>query len=237
MDFAIVAHLVAIKGQHPVIHAFDGFRTSHTIKKVEVLEYDKIKPFVPHEEIKAFRQRSMNPDHPRCAGSCQGPPVFVQAQEADNTHYGQLEGHFIDAFKTCEQITGRHYEIYEYYGAPDATDIVVLMGSGCITTQETVDYLNAQGRKVGALFVRLFRPFCINYFINKIPATVRRISVLDRCKEITAAGEPLRLDVMSALIETGRIKTIDKLIGGRYGQSSKDFIPADVVAVFDNLAS
>jgi pyruvate-ferredoxin/flavodoxin oxidoreductase len=109
------------------------------------------------------------------------------------------------------------------------------MGSGCITVQETIDYLNTQGSKVGAVFVRLYRPFCINYFINKIPATVKKIAVLDRCKEITAAGEPLRLDVVSALVESGRIKTIDTVIGGRYGQSSKDFIPADVVAVYTNL--
>lgn len=146
-----------------------------------------------------------------------------------------MENHFIEAFKVCQQITGRKYEIFEYYGAEDATDIVVLMGSGCITVQETIDYLNKNGRKVGAIFVRLYRPFSIKYFMSKMPQTVKRVCVLDRCKEVTATGEPLRLDVISALNETGRLHTMEKVIGGRYGQSSKDFIPADVVAVFDNL--
>ena len=235
MDFAIVAHLAAIKGSHPCIHAFDGFRTSHTIKKVEMLDYAKIQPYVPYAEITAFRQQALNPEHPKCMGSCQGPPVWLQACEAENSIYDKMENYFIDAFKVCQQITGRKYEIFEYYGAPDATDIVVIMGSGCITVEETVDYLNKNGRKVGAIFVRLYRPFSIKYFASKMPETVKRVCVLDRCKEITAAGEPLRLDVISALNEVGRLKTLEKVIGGRYGQSSKDFIPADVVAIFDNL--
>lgn len=128
-----------------------------------------------------------------------GPPVWLQAQEAENNIYGGIENQFIEAFKVCQQITGRKYEIFEYYGAADATEVVILMGSGCITVEETVDYLNKNGRKVGAVFVRLYRPFSINYFVSKLPETVKRICVLDRCKEITAAGEPLRLDVISAL--------------------------------------
>ena len=237
MDFAIVAHIAAIKGQHPCIHAFDGFRTSHTIKKVEMVDYEKIKPFVPYEEITEFRKQALNPDHPKMVGSCQGPPVWLQASEADNTHYAKIVDHFIEAFKDCEKITGRHYEIFDYYGAEDATDVVVLMGSGCVTVAETIDYLLQQGRKVGAVFVRLYRPFSIKHFVEKIPKTCKRICCLDRCKEVTAAGEPLRLDVISALLETGRLASIERCIGGRYGQSSKDFIPADVVAVYDNLAA
>ncbi|CAL5970181.1 Pyruvate-flavodoxin_oxidoreductase 4 [Hexamita inflata] len=237
MDFAIVAHIAAIKAEHPVIHAFDGFRTSHTIKKVEVINYENIKPFVPFEEIKNFRLKALNPEHPKAMGSCQGPPVWLQASEADNSHYNKIEGHFIEAFQDVEKITGRKYEIFEYYGAQDATDIVVLMGSGCITVQETIDHLNAKGQKTGAVLVRLFRPFSIKYFISKIPMSVKRICILDRCKEQTAAAEPLRLDVICALIESGRINKIERVIGGRYGQSSKDFIPADVVAIFENLKS
>lgn len=135
-----------------------------------------------------------------------------------------------------EKITGRRYEIFEYYGAPDATDVLVLMGSGCVTVAETIDHLMKQGRKVGAVFVRLFRPFSVKYFVSKVPESCKRVCVLDRVKEPGSAGEPLRLDVISALVESGRMRGIDRVIGGRYGQSSKDFIPADVVAVYDNLA-
>ncbi|KAH0575808.1 Pyruvate-flavodoxin oxidoreductase 4 [Spironucleus salmonicida] len=237
MDFGIATHLAAINAEHPVIHAFDGFRTSHTIKKVEVLDYEKLKPFIPHQKIAEFRQRALNPEHPECYGSCMGPPVWCQAQEADNLHYSKIVGHFEEAFETVEKITGRKYEIMEYIGAADATDIIIVMGSGCVTVRETVNYLTSQGKKVGALFVYLYRPFSIAHFIAKIPTSVKRIAVLDRCKEITATAEPLKQDVVDALVETRRIQTIEHIIGGRFGQSSKDFIPADVVAVYDNLAS
>lgn len=133
MDFAIAAHLTAIKAQHTVINAFDGFRTSHTIKKIKLVKYEEIKPFVPYEEIAAYRRRSLNPEHPKTMGSCQGPPIWFQAQEADNKHTAAIEGHIIEAFKDVEKITGRKHEMFEYYGDADATDIIVIMGSGCIT--------------------------------------------------------------------------------------------------------
>ncbi|KAH0575862.1 Pyruvate-flavodoxin oxidoreductase 3 [Spironucleus salmonicida] len=236
MDFALVAHIAAINAEHPVIHAFDGYRTSHTIKKVEVISYDKIKPFVPYEKIAEFRHKSLNSQRPEAYGSCMGPPVWMQSQEADNLHYSKILGHFEDAFVTVEKITGRKYEVIQYHGCADATDVIVIMGSGCITVRETVDYLNAQGRKVGAIFINLFRPFPSAHIIAKLPVSCQRICTLDRCKEPESTGEPIKLDVMSCLISSRRIQTIQTLIGGRYGQSSKDFTPADVIAVYDNLA-
>lgn len=161
----------------------------------------------------------------------------MQAGEADNTLYNGIPSKFHDGFKIVEQITGRRYEIMAYYGADDATDVIVIMGSGSVTVRETVEYLNKKGGKTGVLVIHLFRPFDISFFISKLPSSCKRISVLDRCKEPGASGEPLKLDVIASLVESGRIFNIERVIGGRYGQASKDFIPADVEAIFDNLQS
>ena len=235
MDLAIAAHIAAIKGKHPVMHAFDGFRTSHTIKKVELLDYEKIRPFVPFKEIEEFRQTALSPSHPIARGSCMGPPVFMQAGEADNKHYLALPGHFERALEDVAAITGRHYHLFDYIGHPEAEDLIVIMGSGANTVQETVDYLTKKGEKVGAIIVHLYRPFSAEHFLAAMPKTVKRIAVLDRCKEFTATAEPLKLDVTEVLVSNGRISNIETLIGGRYAQASKDFIPGDVIAIYKNL--
>nr|ABW76111.1 pyruvate:ferredoxin oxidoreductase [Retortamonas sp. Vale] len=237
MDLAIAAHIAAIKGSHPVMHAFDGFRTSHTIKKVELIDYERIRPFVPYAEIEKFRETGLNPAHPIARGSCMGPPVFMQAGEADNKHYLALPGVFEAALKDVEAITGRSYHLFDYIGHPEAEDLIILMGSGANTALEAVNYLTAKGEKVGAIIVHLYRPFSAEHFLAAMPKTVKRIAVLDRCKEFTASAEPLKLDVTEVLVTSGRIADIKRLIGGRYAQASKDFIPGDVLAIFKNLRS
>ncbi|TNJ29398.1 Pyruvate-flavodoxin oxidoreductase [Giardia muris] len=234
-DMAIAAHLTAINASHPVVNAFDGFRTSHTIKKIELVDYSELEPHLPHDAIERFRKSSLNPEHPHMRGSCQGPPVWMQAGEADNMHYDKVISHFEESLGVVEKITGRKYACFEYTGAPDATSVIVIMGSGYLTVCEAVEHLVAKGEKVGVVCVRLFRPFSPERLATAIPRTATRICVMDRSKEITACAEALRLDVVSSLQMTGRLSGVVHIIGGRYGLSSKDFNTADVFAIFKNL--
>lgn len=234
MDLAGVAHLAAIKGRVPFLHFFDGFRTSHEIQKVEVMDYDDLKGLVDQDALKAFKDRALNPEHPVLRGTAQNGDIYFQGREAANKYYEAVPDIVAEYMDEISKITGRTYKPFNYYGAADATDVIVAMGSVCQALQETVDYLNASGRKVGVLEVHLYRPFSAKYFFNVMPDTVKRIAVLDRTKEPGALGDPLYLDVCS--LYKG-CKDAPTIIGGRYGLGSKDTTPTQLVAVFDNLAS
>ncbi len=234
MDLAGVAHLSAIRGRVPFLHFFDGFRTSHEIDKVEEMPYEELARLVDRDALAAFRARALNPEHPTLRSTVQNPDVYFQVREASNVYYDRLPGIVEEYMNEISKITGRSYGLFNYYGDPEATDVIVAMGSVSGTIRETVDYLNANGRSVGYLQVHLFRPFSFEHFFRALPASVRRIAVLDRCKEMGAAGEPLYQDVCTAF--TGK-DNAPLIIGGRYGLSSKDTDPAQIVAVFDNLAS
>ncbi len=233
MDIAGAAHLSAIKSRVPFLHFFDGFRTSHEIDKVEEMPYEELAKLVDYEALEAFRARALNPEHPKLRSTVQNPDIYFQVREASNPYYDVLPDIVENYLGEISKITGREYHLFNYYGAPDATDIIIAMGSVSGTVKETVDYLNSIGRKTGYLQVHLFRPFSYKYFLGAIPKTVKRIAVLDRCKEMGAAGEPLYQDVRTAFYD---IADKPLVIGGRYGLSSKDTTPAQIVAVFDNLA-
>jgi len=232
MDLASVAHLSAIKGRVPFINFFDGFRTSHELQKIDVLEYDELAKLVDYDAIKAFRKRALNPEHPSVRGTAQNPDIFFQAREASNTYYDALPAIVEEYMKKINELTGRDYGLFNYYGAPDADRIIIAMGSVCETIDETIDYLMAKGEKVGVVKVHLYRPFSIKHLLKVIPETAKKIAVLDRTKEPGALGEPLYQDVCTALFESGMSPVI---VAGRYGLGSKDTTPAQIVAVYDNL--
>ena len=234
MDLAGVAHLTAIKGRVPFINFFDGFRTSHEMQKIEVLEYDELANLVDWEAVKAFRNRGLNPEHPYLKGTAQNPDIFFQAKEAANTYYAAIPDLVNDYMKEITKLTGRHYAPFTYYGAEDAENIIIAMGSVTETTEEVVDHLNAKGEKVGLIKVHLYRPFSEKYFFDVLPKTVKRIAVLDRTKEPGALGEPLYQDIRTLFFDKENAPLI---VGGRYGLGSKDTIPAQVKAVFTNLKS
>jgi len=234
MDLSAVAHLSAIKGRMPFINFFDGFRTSHEIQKIEVLEYDELAPLLDWDALKAFRKRALTPDAPVTRGTAENPDVYFTHREASNPFYLDIPGIVEEYMGEISKLTGREYHLFNYEGAPDATDIVVVMGAGAQVANETVEYLLAQGRKVGAVNVHLFRPFAMDRFIESLPKTVKRIAVLDRTKEPGSMGEPLFLDVQAAI---ARAKLDITVVGGRYGLGSRDVVPADIVAAFDNLAA
>ncbi|MBQ5624391.1 MAG: pyruvate:ferredoxin (flavodoxin) oxidoreductase, partial [Phascolarctobacterium sp.] len=234
MDLSAVAHLAAIKGRVPFLNFFDGFRTSHEIQKIEVMEYDDLAKLLDKDALAAFRQRGLNPDNPVIRGTAQNPDIYFQTREAVNNYYDALPEIVEEYMGEISKMTGREYHLFNYYGAEDAEDIIIVMGSGADTVRTVVEKLNAEGKKVGVLVVHLYRPFSVKHFMNAIPASVKRIAVLDRTKEPGAFGEPLYLDVRAAFYASDRNPMI---IGGRYGLGSKDLVPADVVAVFDNLAS
>jgi len=234
MDLAGVAHLSAIKGRIPFIHFFDGFRTSHEIDKIEKIEYDDLAKLLDRDALALFRANALNPEHPVMRSTVQNPDIYFQVREANNRFYNVLPDIVEDYMAEIGDITGRNYHLFNYYGDYRAEDIIIAMGSVCETVKEVVDYLNAQGRRVGLLQVHLYRPFSIRHFIEALPQDVRRIAVLDRCKEMGTVGQPLYEDVCSAFNGTGLMMTI---IGGHYGLSSKDTDPAQIIAVFDNLAS
>lgn len=234
-DFALIAQAATFAARVPFIHFFDGFRTSHEVAKIQLLDDDDLNAMIDDELIFAHRRRGLSPDHPFVRGTAQNPDVYFQARETVNPFYTACPNIVQSAMDRFAQITGRHYQLYEYYGAADAERVVVLMGSGCETAHETVDYLNAQGEKVGVLKVRLYRPFDMQRLTEALPATVRKIAVLDRCKEPGSVGEPLYVDVITALHETWAGDVMPSVVGGRYGLSSKEFTPAMVKAVFDNL--
>lgn len=232
MDLSPVAHLTAIKTRIPFINFFDGFRTSHEIQKIEVLEYEELGQLIDQDALKAFRENALNPDAPVTRGTAENPDVYFQHREASNPFYNNVPAVVEEYMAEINKLTGRNYQLFNYHGAPDATDVIVSMGSSCQVVEETVDALMAKGEKVGYINVHLFRPFAIDRFINALPNTVKRIAVLDRTKEAGAYAEPLFLDVQAAIATHG---LNIKVVGGRYGLSSKDVIPADIAAVFLNM--
>lgn len=234
MDLAGVAHLSAIKGRVPFLNFFDGFRTSHEIQKIEVMDYTNLEKLLDKDAVDAFRKRGLNPDNPVIRGTAQNPDIYFQTREAVNTYYNALPEIVENYMGEISKLTGREYHLFNYYGAEDAEDIIIIMGSASETVRTVVEKLNAEGKKVGVLVVHLYRPFSIEHFMGAIPQSVKRIAVLDRTKEPGAFGEPLYLDVRAAFYASDRKPMI---IGGRYGLGSKDLLPGDIVAVFDNLAS
>ena len=241
-DFALIAQAATMKSRIPFLHFFDGFRTSHEINMVELLSDDILKEMIDDELLRAHRARGLTPDKPVIRGTAQNPDVFFQARESVNSFYDSCPGIVQESMDKFAQLTGRQYHIFDYIGAPDAERVIILMGSGVGAARETVEHLVEQGEKIGAVIVRLYRPFDANAFVNALPATVKNIAVLDRTKEPGATGEPLYLDVVTALVERvaagdAPFDVVPKIIGGRYGLSSKEFTPAMVKAIFDNLAA
>ncbi len=232
MDLGAVAHLAAIKGRVPFLHFFDGFRTSHEIQKIEAWDYEDLKDMVDMDAVEAFRHNALNPEHPVLRGSAQNPDVFFQAREACNTYYDALPAIVEEYMDKVNAKLGTDYKLFNYYGAADAEHIIVAMGSVNDTIEETIDYMNANGAKVGLVKVRLYRPFCADRLLEAIPATVKKITVLDRTKEPGALGEPLYLDVVTALKDS-KFANIP-VFNGRYGLGSKNTTPAQIIAVYNN---
>ncbi|MEH0834167.1 pyruvate:ferredoxin (flavodoxin) oxidoreductase [Pectobacterium cacticida] len=234
MDLAAVAHLTAIKGRIPFINFFDGFRTSHEIQKIEVLDYEDLGALLDREAVARFRQNGLHPDHPVIRGTAQNPDIYFQEREASNKFYMALPEMVESYMEKISALTGREYHLFNYYGAPDAVRMIIAMGSVCETIQETVDYLNACGEKVGVLTVHLYRPFSLSHFFKYIPKSVSNIAVLDRTKEPGSLAEPLYLDVKSAFYNSDWRPVI---VGGRYALGGKDILPSHIMSVFNNLAS
>jgi homodimeric pyruvate:ferredoxin (flavodoxin) oxidoreductase len=232
MDMGVVAHLAALKSSVPFVHFFDGTRTSSVIECVKPISYSSIKSLMPWDKVHEFRQRGLNPQHPIMRGLGQDPQVYYQAAVAANSHYDAVPGLVQETMDELAAITGRHYKLFDYYGDPEAERVVVIMGSAGKTAEEAVDYMRAQGEKVGALKVRLFRPWSVEHFLQVLPPSVKSIAVLDRTKEDMASSLPIHADVLTSLSEAGQFK---KVVGGSYGLGSKEFAPRHVKAVFDNL--
>jgi pyruvate-ferredoxin/flavodoxin oxidoreductase len=240
MDLALIAQATTLAARLPFLHIFDGFRTSHEVMKVEKLSEADIRAMIDDELVRAHRQRGLSPDRPFIRGTAQNPDIYFQARETVNRYYQATPGLVQAAMDKFAGLVGRHYHLFDYVGAPNAERVIVLMGSGCQTAQETVEYLSGQGEKVGALKVRLYRPFSVEHFLAALPATVRQIAVLDRTKEPGSTGEPLYQDVVTAVNEglanqTAPFAGPPQVIGGRYGLSSKEFTPAMIKAIFDEL--
>ena len=232
-DMALVAHLATLESSVPFLHFFDGFRTSHEVQKIDAVEYKDVEPLVPWDKVKAFRDRALNPDHPHQAGTAQNPDIYFQNREAANKYYDQVPGIVDDVMAKVSKLVGREYKPFQYVGAADADKVIVAMGSGCEAIEETINYLNKKGAKLGLIKVRLYRPFCVDRFVAAIPKSCKKLAVLDRTKEPGSLGEPLYTDVCTALLEKG-ISDV-KVLGGRYGLGSKEFTPTMVKAVYDNL--
>ena len=235
MDLSPVAHLAAIKGRVPFLNFFDGFRTSHEIQKIAVWDYDDLADMVDMDAVNAFRQRGLNPQHPQMRGSHENGDIFFQNREASNKYYDAVPELVEEYMAKINAKIGTNYQLFNYYGAPDADRVIISMGSICDVAEEVIDYLNAHGEKVGLVKVRLYRPFRADKLIAAIPATCKKIAVLDRTKEPGAQGEPLYLDVVTALANAGRNDIV--VTGGRYGLGSKDTPPASVFAVYEELKS
>ncbi|MBS1531509.1 MAG: pyruvate:ferredoxin (flavodoxin) oxidoreductase [Bacteroidetes bacterium] len=239
-DMALISQAATLKARIPFIHFFDGFRTSHEINKIKLLSDEQIGAMIDNDLVYAHRARSLNPDRPFIRGTAQNPDVYFQARETVNPYYEATPAIVQDAMNKFGDLTGRSYRIFDYAGDPDAERLIVVMGSGAETVKETVKELQAAGEKVGVIHVRLFRPFSLEHFLSALPKTVHKIAVLDRTKEAGAGGEPLYQDIITALFSAfneGRISVLPKIVGGRYGLSSKEFTPAMVKAVFDELRS
>ena len=233
MDLGPVAHLAAIEGRVPFLNFFDGFRTSHEIQKVAVWDYEDLKEMCDMDAVKKFRDACLNPDHPHLRGSHENGDVFFQHREACNKFYDAVPEVVEKYMAKINEKLGTDYQLFNYYGAPDADRVIIAMGSICDVAEEVIDYLNAKGEKVGLIKVRLYRPFRADKLIAALPETCKKVAVLDRTKEPGALGEPLYLDVMTAFAEAGMNDV--KVIGGRYGLGSKDTPPASVFAVYDEL--
>ncbi len=232
-DLALVAHLSTLKAKVPFLHFFDGFRTSHEVSKVILPEYEEIRPLVNMDEVADFKARALNPEHPVQRGTAQNPDIYFQNREAANRYYNAVPAIVEEMMAKQETITGRRYSLFDYVGAPDAERVIVTMGSSCDTVEETINYLNAKGSKLGLIKVRLYRPFATDRFVKAIPATCKYLTVLDRTKEPGSIGEPLYLDVLAALQDEG--KTDLKVTCGRYGLGSKEFTPSMVNAIYNNM--
>lgn len=234
MDLAPVAHLSAIKGRVPFLVFFDGYRTSHEIQKIEAFDYEDLKGLIDYEALAEFKNRGLNPGHPVSRGTAQNPDIYFQTREAANTYYDRLPEIVEDYMNKINELTGKNYKLFNYYGSKDAERIVVCMGSSAETAEETVDYLMSKGERVGLLVVHLYRPFSVKHLLEAIPQTVKKIAVLDRTKEPGSEGEPLYKDVVSAFYGTGRSPIV---VGGRYGLASKEINPTHLVSVFELLKS
>ena len=231
-DLAAVPHLAALKGRIPFVHFFDGFRTSHELSRIETPDKDKLCQLLDKDALAEFRAHALNPEHPMIRNMVQNGDVYFQMREANNGYYDQLPAIVEDYLEKVSKIVGREYHIFNYYGAPDAEYVVIAMGSVSGTVCEVVDWLNAQGKKCGFVQVHLYRPFAADAFMKAVPASAKKLAVLDRCKEMGSAGEPLYLDVCSCILNSGRDL---KVVGGRYGLSSKDVDPSQILAVYENL--
>jgi len=255
MDLAAVAHLSAIKSRVPFVHFFDGFRTSHEVQKIEALETEDLSPLLDCEALMAFRRRALNPENPVARGTAQNPDIYFQAREASNVYYNRVVDIVENYINQINALTGRKYNLFDYYGAPDANRVIIAMGSVTETIRETIDYLNGKGEKTGLVAVHLYRPFSVKHLGKAIPETVKRIAVLDRTKEPGASGEPLYMDVVEAFAQRscncpdcdckngGKCDCEDChccnrpiIVGGRYGLSSKDTTPAQILSVYENLS-
>ncbi|NCB75974.1 MAG: pyruvate:ferredoxin (flavodoxin) oxidoreductase [Negativicutes bacterium] len=232
MDLSAVAHLAAIKGRVPFLNFFDGFRTSHEVQKVEMLEYEELGKLLDMEAVNSFRRGALNPDHPVLRGTVQNPDIHFQQREVSNSYWEKLPEIVEEYMAEISKLTGREYHLFNYYGAPDAERLIIAMGSMCQTVEEVVDHLNAKGEKVGLLNVHLYRPFSLKHFFQHIPKSVKKIAVLDRTKELGALAEPLYLDVKSAFYGTDWQPLI---VGGRCGVGGKDVMPKHIMGIFDNL--
>ncbi len=234
MDLALISQSSTLANRVPFIHAFDGFRTSHEVAKIDPIPDDVIKEMISDDLVAAHRERALSPEHPVIRGTAQNPDVFFQAREAANRFYDDTPSIVQAEMDRLGALTGRKYRVFDYIGAPDAERVVVIMGSGAETVQETVDVLTAADEKVGAIIVRLFRPFSAEHLVAALPSSVAKIAVLDRTKEAGSAGEPLYQDVLTAIAESD-LPSRPLVIGGRYGLGSKEFTPAMVKAIYDNL--
>ena len=232
MDLAAVAHLSTIKSRVPFLHFFDGFRTSHELQKIECLDYDDLKNIVDMDAVAAFKANALNPEHPVLRGTAQNPDIFFQARESCNPFYDAIPGIVENYMGEINKLTGRNYQLFNYYGAADADRVIIAMGSGCEAMEEVIDYLNGKGEKVGMVKVHLYRPFSVEHFLAAVPATAKKIAVMDRTKEPGALGEPLYQDVCTSFFEKNDKRVI---VAGRYGLGSKDVTPASILAVFENL--
>lgn len=232
MDLGAVAHLAAIRARHPFLHFFDGFRTSHEMQKIDALDYDDLSELVDYDQLKAFRKNGMNPEHPSTRGTTVNPDIFFQCREGCNEHYARLPSIVEHYMEEINRLTGRDYKPFNYYGAPDAEEVIIVMGSAAETAKETVSYLCSRGRKVGVIQVHLYRPFSAEHLLSVLPASVKKIAVLDRTKEPGGMGEPLYQDVESVIHRNRPEITV---VGGRYGLASKDTTPGQIAAVFANL--
>ncbi|MDP1997732.1 MAG: pyruvate:ferredoxin (flavodoxin) oxidoreductase, partial [Gallionella sp.] len=240
MDMALIAQAATLESRIPILHFFDGFRTSHEVAKVEQVPIEVVREMIDDKLVFAHRTRAMTPDHPVLRGTAQNPDVYFQARETVNIYYDAMPGIVQKAMDKFASLTGRQYKLYEYVGAPDAERVMILMGSGADAAEETVEHLVAHGEKVGIVKVRLYRPFAADELLKAIPATAKRIAALDRTKEPGADGEPLYKDVVTAFAEaftsgTGKVAAMPRVVGGRYGLSSKEFTPGMIKGVFDEL--